>query len=175
MNIKRKMDVVDFKIKYNVLTYDILDSVLKLEVHELMLLLSLMGYYSKKSRKLIEDDKNNKEHSFSMRTMYNKSSLSFDAFFGLISILELKNLDFNEAFNIAFEKTSDNDKKFMELDNVKTSFEYMLGGLDVVKEEFLFMGEKKENIVNAIHDYLTDGNNEDFDIILKMEEKFNDE
>lgn len=173
--MKRKMNVVDFKIRYNVETYDNFEELLKLEVHELMLMFSLMGYYDNRKIGLNEEDKKNKEHSFSMRTMYNKSSLFFDALFGLISILEFKNLDFKEAFDIAFEKTSDNNVKFLELENVKTSFEYMLGGLDVAKEEFLYIDKKKENIVYAIHDYLTNGSDDDFEMILQMEESFDNE
>lgn len=149
----------DLDIKFQAETYEFIEELLNKDTKDvplLMFMLSLLGITNNKKVEL-STVSGEKTHQFSLRTMYNKYESDFDAYFGLIAILDNLSEDYDVVINkIAFERTGLNNTPFLKMKNVKTYFEYMLGGIQIFKEKFLVYGKKSIDVVDSIHDFLTD-------------------
>lgn len=148
----------DLEIKYKAETYEFIEKILNQETRDVpmvLFMLSLLGITNNKRIPLDTETKNEGTHSFSIRTMYNRNESDFDAYIGLISILDNLNLPPEQVINsIAFERTGVNGTMFLKMKNVKAFFEYMLGGIDIFKNNFFIYGKSNVELVDAIHDYL---------------------
>jgi|SRR5690554_1035208 len=166
----------DLNIKYGAEDYKLIEELLNKESSDVPLLQFMLALLGLKEEKRIPLEKNDNkgEHNFSIRTMYNRYASDYDAYIGLISILANKHLTYEEVVNgIAFERTGTNGSRFYEMENVRTFFEYMLGGIDVFVNEFFIYGKGPINIVDAIDDYLQsdlDGMEDLIQEMLKEEE-----
>jgi len=80
-------------------------------------------------------------YEMSLRTMYPKNNLAFDAVFGLIGLLASKESDPEKKLDEVFLTTSESEKPFLELPSIKATFEYMLGGLDIIEEVMFDLGD----------------------------------
>lgn len=151
----------DLKILYKVNIYEKIETIFDLKEGEqprLHLILALLGLGSKKKIELNSKDReSDKPHEFSLRTVYPKNESDLDAYYGLLSILDNLNLDYDEVINkIAFERTSINDTNFLKMKNVKTFYEYMLAGIDVFNIKFLIDNNGPYDIANNIDAFLND-------------------
>ncbi|MFW6272580.1 MAG: hypothetical protein ACOC2U_02220 [bacterium] len=167
----------DLKIQYGVRTYEQIEKMFDLEDGEtphLHFLLSLLGLKSDTKIDIDKKDlKSDDKREFSLRTMYQKNQTDFDTYFGLITILDNIDEDFNYVVNtVAFERTEMHDKKFLKMENVKTFYEYMLAGIDAFKHEFFSYGHNPVDVADSIHDFLTIDQEETEDLIeqFKLEE-----
>ena len=155
LNIKNSPQ--DIAIKYGGENYKIIEDLLNKESSDvplLLFMLALLGLNNGKKISLEQSD-GKEVHNFSIRTMYNKYAFDFDTYIGLIAILDNKHLPYDEVVNkIAFERTGTNDNKYFEMKNVRTFFEYVLGGIDEFINEFFIYGKTPEDLVSAIHDFL---------------------
>lgn len=158
-----KNSAQDLVISYNVETYRKFEDMMDISegvgatVH-FHLMLALLGLKSEKKVALSENNSRpDEKRSFSLRTLYQKESTNFETYFGLLTILDNLDKDYSEVVNkLAFEKTEINDTPFLKMTNVKTFYEYMLSGLDVVKEDFLRYGDNPVDVADQIHQYLSD-------------------
>lgn len=149
----------DLDIKFQAETYEFIEDLLNKDTKDvplLMFMLSLLGLINTNKVELTKASGYG-SHQFSLRTMYNKYESDFDAYFGLIAILDNINEDYDVVINkIAFERTGLNNTPFLKMKNVKTFFEYMLGGIEIFDDKFLSYGRDSKDIVDSIHDFLTD-------------------
>lgn len=166
-----KNEAQDLVISYNVETYRKFEKMMDVSegvgatVH-FHLLLALLGLKTLKKLSLNENNGGEDEkRSFSLRTLYQKESTNFETYFGLLTILDNLDKDYNKVVNgLAFEKTQLNQTPFLKMTNVQTFYGYMLSGLDVVKEEFLTYGSNPIDVAYQIHQYLSD----DVDDIIEV-------
>lgn len=163
----------DLTIYYEAETYEYIEKLINKDntnIPELQFMLSLLGLkYNKRIPLSKKDKKSGKPHQFSLRTMYARMGTDYDAYIGYINILDNLDKPYHKVVNgVAFERTSYHDKKFLEMSNVKTFFEYMLGGIVVFKEKFLSQGKSEVDVADAIQEYLLDNQNEINDIIEQL-------
>lgn len=153
-------EVSDLTLYYDADKYRELENTLEINkskdgfVVEFHFLLALLGL--KNNRKIsLETNSASKENSeqreFSLRTLYPKYSIDMDAYYGLITILDNLEQDYDEVvYNWAFEKTSTNKKSFFELKNVRTFYEYMIGGISILHKLVFSYTNKYRDIADAI-------------------------
>ena len=168
----------DLVIHFGVNTYKKIEELFDIQEGEtptLHFLLALLGLTNQKRIDLDRrDPKSDETRTFSLRTMYQRDETDFDTYFGLITILD--NLDDEFEYivnNIAFERTELHDKTFLKMTNVKTFYEYMLSGLDFVYKEFFTYDSSVVNVADSIHDFLTAENDialDAIELLLKEEE-----
>ncbi|MDY0314945.1 MAG: hypothetical protein WC219_05070 [Acholeplasmataceae bacterium] len=162
----------DLEIKYKASTYEFIEKILNQETKDVpmvLFMLSLLGITNDKKIPLESESKNEGTHNFSIRTMYNRNESDFDAYIGLISILDNLELPPEQVINsIAFERTGVNGTTFLKMKNVKSFFEYMLGGIDVFNNKFFIYDKSNVGLVDAIHDYLISDYNKLDELIRSM-------
>lgn len=165
-NYKNKS--ADIKVRFAVEEYDKLEAMFKLEFHELALMLSLMGKLKGKKLPLNINDNKGKEHTFS-RTTYDRAITEFDAYFGLLTILDNNDLEYGKVINeMAFEKTEMNDVSFSKLRNVSTFYGYLLSGIEKISNEFFKLGNKSYDVAACIHDFLLENQDAEREMIDKL-------
>src|SRR5690606_34243301 len=122
----------------------------------LQFLLALLGLKEGRRIPLANSDAEDETvHTFSLRTTYGRYESEYDSYFGLIAILDNQNLSYDEVISqIAFERTGINHRKFQEMTNVKTFFEYLQGGIEVFSDLFFIYDKTPQGVVDALHDYL---------------------
>ena len=89
----------DLKIKYGASNYEFIEKIFEIKEGEtpiLHFLLSLLGYMNNKKVPLDSDDGSEKSHEFSLRTLYPRNEADFDAFIGLVAILDNLDLPYKE-------------------------------------------------------------------------------
>ncbi len=123
----------DIKIRYNADKYKVLEKIFTtnkiMDLPEFTFYLALFGYHNNICIPL-DTVKGEAEHTFS-RVSYSRSSVEYDAYFGLFTILANQDKNYDEVINhIAFEKTSQTDKKYSSMTNVQTYYGYVLGGIE---------------------------------------------
>lgn len=163
----------DLKIRYNVNNYEKIEKMFDIQDGELPLLhfmLSLMGYKLGKKIPLdTSDTKSDNTHEFSLRTIYPRNENDFDAYFGLLTILDNLDLSYEEVINgLAFERTEMKKVSFTKMTNVKTFYEYMLSGIDFFVDEFFRYGTNPVDVADSIHDFLTSDQSDIIDIISEL-------
>jgi len=162
----------DFTVKYKPSTYTFIEKILNQENRDipmLLFMLSLLGFSEKKKIPLNTESKGEEPREISIRTLYMRNESDFDAYIGLIAILDNMHLSADQVINsIAFERTSINGAKFYQMQNVKTFFEYMLGGIDVFIDNFFIYNKNTVNIVDAIHEYLISEYDKLDDLLINM-------
>ncbi|HHX69506.1 MAG TPA: hypothetical protein GX708_15850 [Gallicola sp.] len=163
----------DLKIRYGVNTYRKIENLFDIQVGELPILhfmLSLMGYQSGKKIELDDiDSKSDKTHEFSLRTFYPRNENDFDAYFGLLTILDNLDLPYETVINdLAFERTEKNNVSFTKMTNVKTFYEYMLAGIDFFENNFLLYGSDPVDVADSIHEFLTNDQSEIKEILAEL-------
>lgn len=151
--------VTDFTLYYNIEKYRELERAFEIdkgksgEVFDFHFLLALLGLKNLTKVSLTENVSgiNDDYREFSLRTMYGRYQNKIDAYYGFITILDNLEQEHDEVVNKwAFEKTYHNDKQFFEMKNVKTFYEYMLGGINEL-HNLVFKYEKNyRNIVDAL-------------------------
>lgn len=95
---------------------------------EFLLTLALCGYHNKNAVPL--NSKNGEEkHNFSIRTVYTRDSLELDANFGLLTILNNSDKNYDKVLNSMAFKKNNNGEAFATLVNVNTFFSNLLGGI----------------------------------------------
>src|SRR5690554_1648360 len=181
MKLKYKNIAQDLTINYKVNTYNLIIDLFDIKDGELPsfhMMLALMGYKNRKKTSLNESDgESDKPRNFSLRTLYNRNEADMDAYYGLISILDNLELPYEEVINkIAFERTEINNTPFLKMNNVKTFYEYMLGGITYFENNFLVHGKDPYRVASLIHEFLTDDDIEVNEILLEllMEEEYNE-
>jgi hypothetical protein len=125
----------DINIRYKVEQFKKLESLLSryFDMVELTFFLALFGYKNKQCIPLDTID-GNSEHTFS-RVSYSRSSVEYDAYFGLFTILTNQDKTYDEIINrLAFLKTSNTNYKYSQLPNVQTYYGYVLGGIQPLFE-----------------------------------------
>lgn len=173
----------DFTIKYKPEIYTLVEKLLSntsdKDVPSTIFLLSLLGFTN--GEKLVLDSMSGDEkREISIRTLYGRYSTDFDSYIGLIAILDNTDKNYNEVINqIAFERTEMSKKRFLEMENVKTFFEYFLGGLNIFDSKFVSPYSAGElDLVYTLHEYLIDDYSEIEKTLEKMvieEEILNEE
>ena len=151
-------DPQDIMIRYNATEFKKIDSVLSkyLDIVDLTFLLALFGYKNHQCIPLDADDGRG-EHTFS-RTVYNKYSVEYDAYFGLFTILTNLEKTYDEVVNkMAFLKTSNTQYKYSQLPSVQTFYGYVLGGIkplyDICNNYNI---DDTTELFDSIYDYLDD-------------------
>lgn len=154
----------DLKFQFKAHVYKKLDKYLKMDSHEKILMLALMGYKEGIKYELNTPDpspsntedkiSHGSSYEMSLRTMYPKNALAFDAVFGLIGLLTSTKTDSKERLDEVFMKTSETKLSFLELPSVKATFEYMLGGLEVIEKALFDLGNSQSNIADSIQMFL---------------------
>jgi hypothetical protein len=158
----------DIKISYKVNEYDKLESIFKMDFHELALSLALMGLLKGEKYSLNKNDNTGNTHTFS-RTTYDRAITEFDAYFGLITILDNYDLDYDHVINeIAFDKTEKSNTSFSKLTNVKTFYGYLIAGIEKMSNEFFKLGSKSYDIAACIHDFLIQNQDADTELIDEL-------
>lgn len=158
--MKREQTVQDFILKYNSDKYREIEKNIQAEAkfHELHFLLALVGIKNKNRITLEENRLSESENprEFSIRTTYHKYRTTMDSYYALITILDNLNSDYDHVINVlAFEVTSTNNSKFYEMTNIKTFYEYMIGGIEYFYNDiFKYDKDKKVNIADAIDELL---------------------
>jgi hypothetical protein len=155
----------DFIMYYNPEVYRKIEKIMDIKdkdgatVH-FHFLLALLGL--KTNKKIPLDETNcepDEKRSFSLRTLHQKEATIFETYFGLITILDNLDKDYNDVVNkIAFEKTEINQTPFLKMTNVKTFYNYMMSGLDVIKKDFFHYGDDPVDVADQIHQYLEEEN-----------------
>ena len=167
MNINTPQDL---KFKFKTQQYD---KIIKLfdidegEVPLVHLLLALLGITNNRKIDLSSSVKeNDRTREVSLRTMYPKNSNDYDSFFGLIMILDNTDKNYDTVINdLAFEKTFTNQTPFLKLKNVKTFFEYMLGGLEIFDTKILSSTDDINSLVSEIYDLIDDDSKKEIKIL----------
>ncbi len=170
--MSRINNVQDFRLKYNSKKYKEIEKRFEQDnkFHSLHFLLSLLGVINKKRvtlevNKAADDTEYSRE--FSLRTTYDKYRTEMDSYYALITILDNLDKQYDEVIpEMAFEVTSTNDKKFYELTNIITFYEYMLGGIDILYDIMFVYDDKNVNVADAIQEVLESS--------LSPNEKMND-
>jgi hypothetical protein len=167
--MKRENDPRDFKFNYKAHIYKKIDNYLDMKAHEKILMLALLGYKNDRKYSLDKQDSspssaNDKftyeaSHTIS-RTSYSKNVQAFDAVFGLIGLLDSKKVDSQETLDNIFLTTSESGLSFLELPSVKKTYEYMLGGLEVIEEAMFEFGESQSQVADSLQIFLEDSMNE---------------
>jgi hypothetical protein len=163
----------DLKISYKADTYEKIEELLELQEGEKTLfhfMLSLFGYLKKEKTPLETKDNKVKSHDFSLRTMYPKDESSFDAYFGLLTILDNLDMPYDRVIkDLAFERTEKNNTPFLKMTNVKTFYEYFLTGIGSFEDRILkkYGTLKKIDIADSIYEFLTE---EDPEIQIAIED-----
>lgn len=171
--MKYQNTIADLSINYKVKTYNQLNDLFDIQDGELPLfhfMLALMGYKHKKKVDLSTNDKKSeKSRDFSLRTMYQRYESDLDSYYGLLAILDNLDLSYDEVVdNIAFERTGTNGRPFLKMKNIKTFYEYMLGGIDYFEEQFMSDGDSPFRVASNIHDFLISDDNDINDILLEL-------
>jgi hypothetical protein len=154
-----KNNAQDLVLKFGANTYRRIEEIFNSTDHEfvnLHFMLALLGYQANSKISLESKDKNSDQtRSFTLRTAYPKNSTEMDTQYGLLAILDNINESYETVVNqLAFEKTEIRNVSFFKMINVKTFYEFMLGGIDFVEKEFLQYGMDVSDIADAIHDFL---------------------
>ena len=153
-----KSEPQDIKVYYKSESYSRLERSFiasrKIEFTDLSLILSLLGHQKGQCVKLEEND-GGKEHTFS-RTTYNRNTIEFDSFYGLLTILGNLDMKYDEVINkMAFLKTSTTGKKFSGLTNVKYYFGYLLGGIEYFHDiAFQYSFDDLSEIYDSIMEFI---------------------
>lgn len=163
----------DIKITVGAAKYKTIEKLLNQDSQDvplLQFLLALLGLSEGKKIPLttteLEDDT---VHTFSLRTTYGRYESEYDTYFGLIAILDNTDLSYDEVIGqIAFERTDINKKKFQEMTNVKTFFEYLQGGIEVFVDNFFVYDKTPSGVVDALHEYLLSDNSKIDEIIREL-------
>lgn len=178
-NVRHKIQ--DFTLQYKVPVYKNIEKLLEEqggETHDLHFMLAMLGINSDRKIDLNYKDDSNEPRTFSLRTMYPRNENDFDVYYGLLTILDNLDKEPEEVVGkLAFEKTGLNNTTFLKLTNVKTFYEYMLGGISVFEENFFVYGHNAVDVVDSIHDFLAediDGLSEQIEM-MKREELDEDE
>lgn len=149
----------DIKFYYNVSQYKKIEEVLmndSLDFTDFHLLLALYGLKNGNRIKLDMKDGKGEEHTFS-RVVYQRASVQSDSNFGLITILDNLDQDYNEVMNnLAFQKMYNNDINYSKLPNVSTFYEYLIGGIEHLYNTIFEIGFTEEDIALALYDKLTE-------------------
>lgn len=157
--------VSDFTLHYNVKEYRELEEVFEIRrskegsLPEFHFLLALIGFDNRVRIPLSENipstDKYEQHREFSLRTMYAKNQTDMDSYYGIITILDNLEQDYDKVmYDWAFEKTSTNNKSFFELDNIRRFYEYMLGGIGILHKNVFKYDRKYVNIQDALRDII---------------------
>jgi hypothetical protein len=154
----------DLKFNYKAHIYKKVDKYLDMETHEKILMLSLLGFKNDLRYPLNTPDPapaNTEDklgygssYEMSLRTMYPKNNLAFDAVFGLMGLLTSKEKDPEKKLDEVFLTTSESKISFLELPSVKATFEFMLGGLDIIEEVMFDLGNSQSAVADAIQIFL---------------------
>lgn len=152
--------VVDFTLYYNVEKYRELERIFEIEkgksgeIFDFHFLLALLGLKNLSRVNLSENIStidSDDYREFSLRTMYSRYQSKIDSYYGFITILDNLEQNHDEVVNKwAFEKTYHNDKQFFEMKNIKTFYEYMLGGINELYKIVFKYDNKYRNIVDAL-------------------------
>ena len=171
----------DFTLRYEVQTYQRIEKLFDVQegrTPQLHFLLALLGLVAEKRIPLDKKDSRSDEtRAFSIRTMYIRDATDFDLYYGLVTILDNLDDDFDQLVNeVAFEKTGVNGRKFYEMQNVKTFYEYLIGGIEFFKENFFDYGHDSVQVADCIHDFLMDDDQEITELleVLLEEEQQNE-
>ncbi|MDY3195490.1 MAG: hypothetical protein RBQ95_01410 [Paracholeplasma sp.] len=163
----------DLSISYKVKTYTELEKLFNLKDDETPMfhfMLSLLGF--KHGRRVdikTTDSSSDKARDFSLRTIYPRNESDMDAYYGLIAILDNTELDYNQVVNqIAFERTAVNNTPFLKMTNVRTFYEYMLGGIEFLEEGILCDGPYPERVAVLLHQYLLEDDSEISDTLAQL-------
>jgi len=152
----------DLTINYGVATYKKMEDLLDIQE----------GETGKRINLDYKDPRNETPRTFSLRTMYQRDETDFDTYFGLITILDNLDQNFDYVVNkLAFERTEVNQKAFLKMTNVRTFYEYMLSGLEYVKREFFTYDSNVVNVADAIHDFLSTENEFILDMVTTLLEE----
>lgn len=181
MNINK---VTDFTLYYNVEKYRKIEKIFEIdkgksgELLDFHFLLALLGVKTNNKVILAENTPNESviPREFSLRTMYGRYQTTIDSYYGFITILDNLEQDYDEVVNKwAFEKTYHNNRGFFEMKNVKTFYEYMMGGIDELNKIVFKYDENYRNIVDAlniaIEEILTDNNSyKNFEELIEIDD-----
>jgi hypothetical protein len=171
----RKNIPQDLKFRYKAHIWKKIDKFIKMETHNKVLLLALMGYKENKRYSLNTPDPSPEgiqdkvqygdSTEVSVRTMYNRNGLAYDAVFGLMGLLTSKVKDPKERLDEVFLVTTETKLSFLELPSVKATFEYMLGGLEVMETVLFDSGNSNSNVCDSIQFYLEESI-DDLDVLI---------
>lgn len=148
--------VSDLTIKYKVDIFEKIENAMgKGDAIYTHFMLSLLGFHYGK-RIDLSTIHGNKTREFSIRTIHQRNSVDLEAQYGLIAILDNYSKSYEKVVNeIAFERTGSNNKTFYEMENVKTFYEYMLGGIDVFEDKIgKVYGWTDTQISDSIYEFL---------------------
>ena len=166
-----KNNATDLILRYNASTYRKLEKMMGISngsssMVPFHLMLALLGL--EEGKRIPVTEKNGDrvdDRSFSLRTVYQKEATNFEVYFGLLTILDNLDEDYEKVVSQwAFEKTEVNNTPFLKMKNVQTFYEYMIGGLEVIKETFLRYGDNPVDVASQINSYLKDDVEELFDM-----------
>lgn len=163
----------DLSINYKVKLYEQIEQLFDLKDDEqpiFHLILALMGYKNNKKIELnTNDNKSDKSRDFSLRTVYPRNESDLDSYYGLLAILDNLEKPYDEVIEkIAFERTSMNGTPFLKMKNVKTFYEYMLGGLEYFEEHFLLDGTNAYRVAINLDNFLLNSNQDVNEILVEL-------
>lgn len=158
-----QMNPSDFQFYYKTDEYN--RSAEYLESHNLngeqvQLLTALFGLNNSKKIKLDTREADGTKKRSLSRTVYQRSIVEMDRDFGLITIVDNYKEAYNDILNKkAFLKNSEG-KKYFELPNVSTFYQYFLGGIETMDDIVFQYGTNEDDIFDAVYEYLMEDKNE---------------
>lgn len=158
-----KMKSSDIVFEYHAEEYERIETLLRdngfKKINDIQLLFALFGL-NNNSKIDLKEKFGTKIHTFS-RVSYDKYSFEYDINFGLITILKNNAQNYKEVLNkMAFLKNGVKDEAFSSLINVKTFYEYFLGGIvpffEILNEDNI---NDSSDVFSVLFDYVTDEDN----------------
>ncbi|WP_313628010.1 hypothetical protein [Enterococcus italicus] len=133
-----------------------------IKLPQVQFLLSLIGRNNNCKVALKEND-GSKERQFS-RVAYQRVSNEFDSYFGLLTILDNLEKDYHTVINsLAFEKNG-NEIGYLDMTNVSTFYQYMLGGIQggfEILSEYDNSCQDSLQIFDSMYEYIFSAGNVD--------------
>lgn len=171
---KVKHNPVDIKFEYGAKEFKLLNNFIEgyiKEFPEFLLLLALIGYKNNSKINLSVKDENNESHTIS-RTVHQRAEIFCESSYGLITILDNLDEDYSKVINkLAFVKTSNENKSFIQLPNIQTFYSYMLGGIKPFYNELFEMGNSDEAIARQLFQMVMENEEETEQLILELNQE----
>lgn len=174
----------DFTLKYGISKYKKIEEIFETnkgkegKVVDLHFLLAIIGLKNNSRVSLEENRKIESEDSreFSIRTTYNNYRTEMDKYYALITILDNTHLEYDEVINeLAFQTTSNTGRKFYELDNIKTYYEYMMGGIDILFDNITELGNSNDLMSESMSEILANSASDNQIIIDEIPDEILDD
>ena len=159
--MNNQMNPSDFIFHYKTDKFGIVDNFLSkygLNAVQVQFLTALVGSNNNVKVPLSMKDETS-SRSFS-RTVFSKNAPEMERNYGLITILNNPDEEYNELLNKKAFLKNTNGEKFLDLDNVNNFYQSFLGGIEILYDRLSEYGHADENdMFNSLSEYLNEDEN----------------